>query len=49
MVGEFNRTKSPGSSASQQKIPMISTSYNWEGVFLRYLKGLCHGSPVHFV
>ena len=38
MVREFNETNSRGSSASQQKIPMISTSYNWEGVFLRYLR-----------
>ena len=29
-VGEFNKTKSPGSSASQRKIPLISTSYNWD-------------------
>ena len=40
-VGEFNKTKSPGSSASQWKIPLISTSYNWDsldgGVFLWYL------------
>ena len=37
--GEFNKTKSPGSSASQRKIPLISTSYNWDsldggGVFM---------------
>lgn len=37
-VGEFNKPNSPGSSTSQQKTPMISTSYNWEGVFLSYLR-----------
>ena len=31
-VGEFNNTKSPGSSGSQQKIPLISTSYNWDSL-----------------
>ena len=31
-VGEFNKTKSPGSSASQRKIPLISTSYNWDSL-----------------
>ena len=38
-MGEFNKTKSPGSSASQRKIPLISTSNNWDsrdggGVFM---------------
>ena len=38
-MGEFNKTKSPGSSASQRKIPLISTSDNWDlldlgGVFM---------------
>ena len=31
-VGEFNKTKSPGSSASQRKIPLISTSYKWDSL-----------------
>ena len=31
-VGEFNKTKSPGSSASPRKIPLISTSYNWDSL-----------------
>ena len=36
---KFNKTKSPGSSASERKIPLISTSYNWDlldvgGVFM---------------
>ena len=31
-VGEFYKTKSPGLSASQRKIPVISTSYNWDSL-----------------
>ena len=31
-VGEFHKTKSPGLSASQRKIPVISTSYNWDSL-----------------